>query len=104
MILGEVAQYIRSKNAGPFWVTIDIFFPDPQTFSRVRDKNWINKDVVQKLMGVSAAEVEIYYCENIHVIKVSYPRGVSQGGAQDRDVHAGQQFIPLYNLDIPDDC
>ena len=103
MILGEVAHYIRSKNAGPFWVTIDIFFRDGETFSRVRDRNWINKDVVQKLMGVSAGEVEIYYCENINVIKVSYPRGVSQGGAQDRDVHAGQQFVPLYHLDIPDD-
>jgi len=104
MMLGELAQYIRSKNAGPFWVTIDIFFRDPQTFARVRDGKLINQEVIHELMGVSTGEVEIYYCDNINVIKVSYPRGVSQGGALDRDVHAGQQFVPLYYLEMPDDC
>ena len=24
--LKDVCRYVRSKNAGPFWVTVDIFF------------------------------------------------------------------------------
>jgi Domain of unknown function (DUF4387) len=26
--LGELAKLVRSKNAGPFWLTIDIMFND----------------------------------------------------------------------------
>ncbi|MEA2725650.1 MAG: hypothetical protein QOF70_125, partial [Acetobacteraceae bacterium] len=26
--LGDVCRHIRSKNAGPFWITVDLFFRD----------------------------------------------------------------------------
>ena len=35
--LGEVCRHIRSKNAGPFWVTIDLFFDGPDKYRRYRD-------------------------------------------------------------------
>src|SRR5690349_6456236 len=30
--LGELAKLVRSKNAGPFWLTIDIMFEDPDAY------------------------------------------------------------------------
>ena len=32
--LGDVASYIRSKNAGPFWLTIDIFFANEVAYEK----------------------------------------------------------------------
>lgn len=37
--LGEQVVTVRSKNAGPFWLTIDIFCGDPDTFARAR-RRW----------------------------------------------------------------
>ena len=30
--LAEITKNIRSKNAGPFWVTVDLFFKDKDSF------------------------------------------------------------------------
>ncbi len=32
--LRDVCRYVRSKNAGPFWVTIDLFFKDDESFRK----------------------------------------------------------------------
>ena len=32
--LSDVAYYVRSKNAGPFWVTIDIFCNNEESYKR----------------------------------------------------------------------
>ena len=35
-LLGDKVKKIRSKNAGPFWITIDIFCGSKQAFKEVR--------------------------------------------------------------------
>ena len=35
--LGDLAKLVRSKNAGPFWLTIDIMFDDADAYRRARD-------------------------------------------------------------------
>ena len=37
--LGELAKLVRSKNAGPFWLTIDIMFDDADAYRRARRGN-----------------------------------------------------------------
>ena len=32
--VSEVCSHVRSKNAGPFWITLDLWFPDRQGFDR----------------------------------------------------------------------
>ena len=44
--LGKLARLIRSKNAGPFWLTFDIMFANDADFERVvsakiMTDNWI---------------------------------------------------------------
>jgi hypothetical protein len=48
VLLGEFAKLIRSKNAGPFWITFDIMFANDTNFKRVVSakvltKSWIAK-------------------------------------------------------------
>lgn len=34
--LADIAQKIRSKNAGPFWITIDIFCSTADRYKRIK--------------------------------------------------------------------
>jgi hypothetical protein len=99
--LSAVAKYVRSKNAGPFWVTIDIFCGDTVTLGRVASAASLDAKAIAALYGVDAEQVERFREERLHVLKISFPRPVAQGSTLDRDSHAGQYFIPLLDAQIP---
>ena len=96
----EVAALVRSKNAGPFWQTLDVFLPDDETYRLVAESPNIDEDVIARLYRVSAEEVRIFRLPSIRVVKISFPRPTPQGGVEDRDMHAGQQHVPLAELEL----
>jgi hypothetical protein len=98
--LGEVAELIRSKNAGPFWMTIDVFFATDADYRCVDQSGVLTEEVVARLYRVDPAGVAVHRVPAIRVIKVSFPRPVSQGSFADRDLHAGQQHVPLAGLPL----
>jgi hypothetical protein len=49
--LGELARLIRSKNAGPFELTFDVMFADPEVYERVRDSGVLTREVVAAQYG-----------------------------------------------------
>jgi hypothetical protein len=93
--LGALATKIRSKNAGPFWVTIDVFLPDDGAFARAVAATSLTPDGISAIYGTSPDMVKIFNIPELRTIKVSYPRSVAQGSVSDRDVHSAQQYIPL---------
>ena len=93
--LGDLALEVRSKNAGPFWVTIELFMRDDAGYAVVADEEFINEAVVARLYDVPADGVQIFRIPSLHVVKISYPRPISQGSLFDRDIHAGQHHVPL---------
>ena len=93
--LKDVAQYVRSKAAGPFWVTIDIFCPDREAFDRVRKAPALGATAIAALYGVSANAVKVLEAPDLNVLKISFPRREPQGSVGDADSHAGQYFVPL---------
>jgi hypothetical protein len=96
--IGEVAELVRSKNAGPFWQTLDVFLPDDETYRAVAEAATVDEATIGELYGVDPATVTIYRLPSIRVVKVSFPRPTTQGGVRDRDMHAGQQHVPLAQL------
>ena len=96
----EVAALVRSKNAGPFWQTLDVFLPDDETYRLVAESPNIDEDVIARLYRVAAEEVRIFRLPSIRVVKISFPRPTPQGGVEDRDMHAGQQHVPLAELEL----
>jgi hypothetical protein len=98
--LKDVAAYVRSKNAGPFWVTIDIFCADAAAFERVAKAPALAAPAISELYGVDVGSVMIFPDPNINVVKISFPRPVIAGGFRDRDAHAGQYFVPLLTAAI----
>ena len=96
--LSEVARHVRSKNAGPFWVTIDIFFKDHPAYCRYKDASALSAAQFGSYFGVDADKVRIFQVPTLDVLKISFPRLAPQGGMRERDMHSGQQYVRLLGL------
>lgn len=99
--LGELAKLIRSKNAGPWMMTIDVMLPDAETFERVVRSGVLTPDKVGPLLGIDPADIELYEYSPAHTVKMSFPRKFPNGHPDDTDIFGGQQFAPLVSLPIP---
>lgn len=98
--LGDIAELVRSKNAGPFWQTLDVFLPDDDSYRLVAESPVIDEATIARLYRVPADDVTIYRLPAIRVVKISFPRPTPQGGVEDRDMHAGQQHVPLAQIQL----
>lgn len=98
--LVDICRYVRSKNAGPFWVTVDLFFDSPETYRRYRDHPALSETAIAALYGVEASEVKRFPVDSLDVVKISYPRLQPQGGVVERDMHSGQQYVRLLDIDL----
>jgi hypothetical protein len=98
--IAELLDSVRSKNAGPFTVSVDLFFRDQSGFDEVVEGDILNVDVVAALYGVQPKDVLIVKFPAALAIKVSIPRLVSGGAPGDRDVAGGQQYAPILSVRI----
>ena len=102
--LGELADVMRSKNAGPFQITVDLMFNDRATYDRVIGSGVVSPKVIAPLYGVEESLVRIMPFDRVRAIKITIPRRTGENGsgsAFDRDVYGAQQHGPLVELAIP---
>ena len=95
----NTVKYIRSKNAGPFWLTIDAFCNNVEDTERVAAAFENNRAKIAADFQVKSEDLQIYCLKNIFVAKISLPRVPIEGSRNERDMHGGQQYVSL--LDIP---
>jgi uncharacterized protein DUF4387 len=95
---GDLALEVRAKNAGPFWVTMELFLRDAAGYALAADPTILNEDVVATLYDVRAEDVRLFRIPSLNVVKISFPRPIPQGSLRDRDIHAGQHHVPLASL------
>jgi hypothetical protein len=101
MKLAQLTNLIRSKNAGPFALTFDIMFPDESSYLRVKRSGVLNAALFARLYKCQPDIVRFFECDNARAFKFSIPRPIFQGDLGDGDLHGGQQFMPLVDIDIP---
>lgn len=99
-LLRDVAQYIRSKNAGPFWVTLEIFCGSAEAYEKIKQSENVSVENVARLYRVDSEDVQEFYLPSIHVIKYSFPRPFPSGYRYENDMHYGQQYRIIENLEI----
>ena len=58
MKLYQKAKLIRSKNAGPFMMTLDIIFPDRQSYEEAAASPALSRENVADLYGVPVEEMK----------------------------------------------
>lgn len=98
MRLGDYAHKVRSKNAGPFWVTIDVFCGDTARFETIRAA--LKTEAVAALYDQPSQMLKRFEIADIYAIKFSLPRPVVQGSRYDRDMHGAQYAVLLAELDV----
>lgn len=96
--LGQIVQKIRSKNAGPFWLTIDLFCGSDEAYTQVI--NHLSTDQVAKTFAIEAATIKRFDIAALNVVKFSFPRPQIQGSIADRDMHGASWAALLAELDL----
>ena len=97
----DIAQTCKSKNAGPFDLTLDVVFKDPEMFARVRDTGVLCAELFAKLYKVPVEDVLFTVYDAGLAFKATFPRLVSSGDVGDSDVYGAQQHAPLLDVEIP---
>jgi hypothetical protein len=87
---------VRSKDAGPFMLTLDFFFVDAPARELLRGV--LTAERVGALYGVDPASVEVYELPDINAMKISFPRRVVSGDLGDRDITGGQQYALVVEM------
>ena len=96
--LGSLVSKVRSKNAGPFWLTVDVFCDDAATFERVRAG--LQDAAVARLFGVELQLLKRFDIPSLNVIKFSVPRPVVQGTRADCAMHGAGWGCLLEEMQI----
>ena len=97
--LKDIANVIRSKNAGPYELTLDVLLKDRETFEKMQKSDIINKKVIAQLYKIPEEDVlSIVYFPNALAIKATIVRPLPSGAMGERDVYGAQQHGPLVNF------
>jgi hypothetical protein len=91
--VGDIAHKVRSKNAGPFWVTIDIFCGTAEAYAELTAS--LRTESIAALYRQPGQLLKRFDIPDLNVIKFSFPRPVVQGHRKDRDMHGAQWSVLL---------
>ncbi len=98
LTLGEKVRKIRSKNAGPFWITIDIFCGNKTIYKEVCNK--LTNSEITNLLMINEQHLKRYEIDDLNVVKFSFPRKIIQGDVFDRDMHGAQLAVLLSEMNF----
>jgi hypothetical protein len=96
--LTSLADVIRSKNAGPTQLTIDIFFRDAAAYALAAGSTSLSCAAVAGLYRLPASQVRRFDLPSIAALKFSMPRHCVAGDPGDGDVYGAQQHAPFLGV------
>ena len=94
------AKYVRSKNAGPFWMTIDIFCENKKQFELFKISDNFTKENIAARYATDPDKVKMFFVDDLNTIKISVPKEKPSGYRYERDMHSGQQYYQLLDLEL----
>jgi hypothetical protein len=106
-LIWDVAEVLRSKNAGPYDISIDIMFYSEVAYHIVKDSNFLTHERVAQALGVTEEDIIwIGFFEPAFAFKVTIPRlrggkKVSAGGFMEDDIHGSQKHMELALMKLP---
>ena len=98
--LSDIAQVVRSKNAGPRRLTFDIMFANDADYARVAQSPALSAETIGGLYGVPPGEVTIIPYPVGRAVKIVLARRIMAGDPGDFDVYGAQQHAPLLGIEI----
>jgi hypothetical protein len=100
--LKDLADIVRSKNAGPYRITFDVLFRDKERYEAVRSTGAISPQSVAAAYGIDVSQISSFFeIDMANAMKITIIRPRAQGSAGDGDMYGCQHHVPLMNLQIP---
>ena len=96
--LGKIVEKVRSKNAGPFWLTVDIFCGSSEAYQIVLQG--LSTDRVANAFGKEVRDIKRFDIPSLNVVKFSLPRPTIQGSVDDRDMHGASWAALLSEIEL----
>ena len=97
----NLAKILRSKNAGPYYITFDIMFNNKDIYERVKNSNILTDKLISELYQIAEKDVSIIYYGIVNSIKITIKRKYASGDINDTDVYGAQQQALLEDIQIP---
>jgi hypothetical protein len=99
--ISEIATVCKSKNAGPFELTIDVVFGSRDLYDHVAATGILGPALIARLYGISENQVLFTPYPAGNAFKATIPRRIPSGDVGDTDIYGAQQHAPLLDVDIP---
>jgi hypothetical protein len=97
----DLARVIRSKNSGPFELTLDILFREEAIYHTVRDTNQVTPALISRIYGIPLSDVlSVVYFDPAMAVKATFRRPLPSGVPGDSDIYGAQQHAPLLRLEF----
>ncbi len=96
--LVDYTKILRSKNAGPLFITFDLIFSDGSDMDYVVER--LKKSDVANAYGIEEKEIDIIAYKVVNSIKITFPRQNISGSLCDGDIYGCQMHMPLANIEI----
>ncbi|KAF6802430.1 caib baif family enzyme [Colletotrichum sojae] len=102
--LSDIATILRSKNAGPYEITIDVIFESRATFRDVKKSKLLSRERVAKALEIAEIDiVRMGFFEPALAFKVTIPhvrsgKRAAAGGFMENDIHGSQHHLGLATL------
>lgn len=99
--LVDITNIIRSKNSGPYELTMDIMFKSTDDFENVCNKKIINEELICELYKIKKEDIiNIIEFKPANAIKITIKRPIASGHLGETDVYGAQQHAPLLSIEF----
>ena len=99
--LHQIADIVRSKNAGPYRITFDVLFTDRGRYEAVRNSGAITPETVAAAYRSGRSQISSFFTiDQAMAIKITIIRPRPQGAMGDGDMYGCQQHVPLMNIAV----
>lgn len=100
--LTELAAVIRSKNAGPYELTMDILFKQESDYLFLKEAGFFTSELFARLYSVPKEKIlKVVHFDPASAVKCTMVRPLVSGSPGDNDIYGAQQHTPLLGLDVP---
>lgn len=106
--LVDIATVVRSKNAGPFEITLDVMFDRADVYQAVKRSSLLSDEMIARLYDLSPDQlIWSGFFDVALAFKATLPRmrdgkPTSSGSFKEDDVHGSQQYVRLMEVKLTD--
>lgn len=94
----DYTKILRSKNAGPLFITFDLIFRNNEDMHYIAER--LTKEQIAKAYDIPAEKIHIIVYSVVNSIKITFPRKNISGSLADTDIYGCQQHVPLTEMII----